>query len=177
MIKKLYYLLARSAHTNLISIIIGMVSGMAINIATGEDRNEQLEAIGWFLAAVAGFIWLNNIRQDIDEEVSTQANKSAKAKEKFQAGADYNNNKTRVWCFFIAFVIGVGCSGKGVYVAIHHDRTKVALVSKRMERLENDSAKLYKLEMEKDIVWRQVAEYLKKVQDTGHKEDIKKARR
>jgi len=113
-IRQSYYFLTTVTETNLISLLAGMISGIAMGTVTSKSVTpKELSASIYFFLSVAGFIALNTVRQHIDKEYAAWSDAKMAKKEKWRAAADYNNTG-RVIVFFLSFIISVGGTAIGI---------------------------------------------------------------
>lgn len=113
-VKYTYYFLTTVTETSLISLLAGMVSGIAISTATSKSITpDELLAGTYLFIAVIGLVILNTIRQNIDKDYNLLLDLPISKKQKWQSATAFNN-KTRVIIFFISFIASVGCTAKGI---------------------------------------------------------------
>lgn len=107
--KHLFLFITKILDTNLIGILIGIVSGIAINIATGQQITEDLQtAIACMSIAVVCLIILSRLRSSYDDRVAKLQGDSKTPSQKWDIAVDIKNWSKTI--FYIVIFAGFGIS-------------------------------------------------------------------
>jgi hypothetical protein len=143
-VKELYNSLTKFFDTSLLGIFIGIISGAAVNIATGQNISGLfLQSILCNIAAVIFLIILTKIRQNIDSHFWDRSKLAGTEKEHWSASADFSN-RFRVILFFISFIGFVACSWAGILKITKANKTIAAETIKGQTELQAKNETYYK---------------------------------
>ena len=112
--KFIYCGLTWALSTTFLSLLAGMISGIAINIATGGEISDLMkQAIAVFLGSVACLFTLTIIREKIQAGYASRSGIPGSKWKTWQTSADFRN-KTRVTIFFTSLALCVFLTITGI---------------------------------------------------------------
>lgn len=94
--KKIYFHLSRFFDTTLVGILIGLITGVAINILTGEQPERFTATLICFSVACLVMIFLIRKRQHMDRELEMRSSVITTLDEKWASAIQIDNWKKRI---------------------------------------------------------------------------------
>jgi hypothetical protein len=135
MFEKIYVQLVQVLDTNLVGFMAGIVSGIAINIATGGNLNSDSRWCIIFLGvAVVLMLILIRIRQAVDQEYKWRENIPNMTQDKLDNESVDPGNIRRTVTYCLAFILIIVFVGNGI--------RQINLSINKSERMEDDSKKM-----------------------------------
>lgn len=146
--EKFYFATVKFLNSGLLGIILGLISGVAINIATADNlsRIHLLSCCMLFVSLLLTIV-LIQIRQVVDQQVEGRNNESISSIKKLEAGVDLDNKKRKrswLFCLFSAAIFFMGGIGVLIYAKRidTYERTDIKSLQVQVRKVEDDNLKL-----------------------------------